>query len=52
MDLARELTQLRGGETGNWLALARFLDGPDHLDERLDALDRTIALEPPGPFGP
>jgi tetratricopeptide (TPR) repeat protein len=46
VELARELTQLRGGEARNWLALARLLDGPDQLNERLEALDRAIALEP------
>jgi tetratricopeptide (TPR) repeat protein len=45
-DLARELASARGGEAGVWLRLARELDGPDDLDERLAALDRAIALDP------
>ncbi len=46
LELARELTEVRGGEARNWLLLARFLEGPDQLEERLAALDRAIALDP------
>lgn len=45
-ELARELTQTRAGDARGWLALARTLDGPGALDERLAALDRAAALEP------
>lgn len=46
VELARELTEKRGGEARNWLRLARSLDGPEHLEERLAAFDRAIALDP------
>src|SRR5262249_17912509 len=46
VELARELTERRGGEARNWLLLARSLDGPEHLEERLAALDRALALDP------
>jgi cellulose synthase operon protein C len=48
IELARELTRSRGGEARNWLTLARFLDGPERLDERLEAVDRAIELDPRG----
>jgi len=46
LNLARELTELRGGEARSWLKLAGILSGQEHLDERLAALDRAIALDP------
>ncbi len=45
-ELAREITRRRGGDVRAWLALARGLDGPEALDERLAALDRAIAIDP------
>jgi tetratricopeptide (TPR) repeat protein len=46
LELARELTAQRGGEARSWVVLARLLDGPDRLDERLAALERAVALNP------
>lgn len=46
LNLARELTEQRGGEARSWLKLARVLSGPDALAERLAAIDRAIALDP------
>jgi cellulose synthase operon protein C len=45
IELARELTLQRGGDSSTWLALARILTGPKHLDERLAALDRAIEVD-------
>ena len=45
-DALRDLTRRRPGEVRSWLMLARALDRPDLLDERLAALDRAIALNP------
>jgi tetratricopeptide (TPR) repeat protein len=46
VELARELTQLHGGKADTWLALARLLQGSEHLEERLAAVERAIALAP------
>jgi tetratricopeptide (TPR) repeat protein len=46
MQTAREITQRRGGEARSWLILARLLDAPDQLDERLAALAKAIELNP------
>ncbi len=45
-ELARELAGRRGGEARSWLTLARALDGPDALEERLGALEKAVALDP------
>ena len=45
-ELARELTRQRRGDHRTWLALARVLDGPEALEERLAALDRATELDP------
>ncbi len=45
-ELARELSGRRGGESRAWFVLARVLQGPEHLEERLKALDRACTLEP------
>ncbi|MGE3803072.1 MAG: tetratricopeptide repeat protein [Gemmataceae bacterium] len=44
--LARELTQRRGGEARSWLLLAENLHGEEALQERLSALDRALQLNP------
>jgi tetratricopeptide (TPR) repeat protein len=46
METAREITVRRGGEARSWLILARLLDAPDQLDERLSALNKAIELNP------
>lgn len=46
VETARELTVRRPGETRSWLMLARVLEGPDELAERLAALDRAVELNP------
>ncbi len=45
-DLARELCARRGGEARPWFVLARVLQGAEHLDERLRAIDRACEIEP------
>jgi len=45
-DFARELTARRPGDPRTWILLARTLAGPEHLDERLAALNRVIRLQP------
>ena len=42
----RDLTRRRPGEVRSWLMLARAMDRPDLLDERLAALNHAIALNP------
>jgi tetratricopeptide (TPR) repeat protein len=44
--VARDLTGRRGGEARSWLLLARTLDRPEDLDERLAALQHALALNP------
>ncbi|HEV2692729.1 MAG TPA: C39 family peptidase, partial [Verrucomicrobiae bacterium] len=44
-DFVRTLTQERPGERRVWLMLARTLQGPDAMAERLDAIDKALALE-------
>jgi cellulose synthase operon protein C len=44
--LARELTNRRPGEASSWMVLAETLEGPDRLDERLQALTTAIKLNP------
>ena len=46
LETVRELTARRGGEARSWLMLAKVLDAPEQLDERLAALDRTVTLNP------
>ncbi len=46
LESARELTERRSGEARSWLVLARMLDAPEQLDERLDAIERCLALNP------
>jgi cellulose synthase operon protein C len=41
---ARELVARRGGESRAWLRLADALQGREHLIERLDAVERALAL--------
>lgn len=42
----RELTERRPGEARSWLMLARTLFQAEELQDRLDALDRALALNP------
>ncbi len=44
--VARDLAKRRPGEARSWLMLARTLQKPEELDERLAALDRVLALNP------
>ncbi len=46
LEAARELTVLRAGEARSWLMLARLLDAPDEMDERMAALDKVFKLSP------
>jgi tetratricopeptide (TPR) repeat protein len=46
VSMARELTTTKAGEARSWMVLARVLDGPEALDERVAALDKAIALSP------
>ncbi len=43
---ARDLVARRPGDARSWLRLARVLRTPAALEERMAALDRTIALNP------
>jgi cellulose synthase operon protein C len=45
-ECARELAAKRPGEARSWLTLARVLNRPGDLAERLGALDRAVALNP------
>jgi tetratricopeptide (TPR) repeat protein len=44
LETVRELTARRAGEARSWLFLARLLDAPEQLDERLAAIDKAIEL--------
>ncbi len=46
LETVRELTAKRGGEARSWLFLARFLDAPEQVDERLATIDKAIELNP------
>jgi tetratricopeptide (TPR) repeat protein len=46
IEVARTLTERRGSEARSWFLLAESLDAPEQLDERLEALERTIARAP------
>ena len=46
LESVRELTVRRGGETRSWLFLARLLDGPEQLEERLQSLEKAAQLNP------
>jgi len=46
LESARKLTQRRAGETHSWMILARLLDAPEQLDERLDILEKVVKLNP------
>jgi tetratricopeptide (TPR) repeat protein len=46
IEVARGLTEARGGEVQSWFCLADALDGPGESDERLATLDRALALDP------
>lgn len=46
LEAARELTVRRAGEARSWLMLARLLDAPEEMDERMAALDKAIELSP------
>jgi tetratricopeptide (TPR) repeat protein len=43
---ARQMTEQRPEDARVWLMLARALEGPDGLEEQLQALDRAIAIQP------
>lgn len=44
--LARRLSARRGGDVQSWLTLARVLNGPADVDERVAAAARAVELEP------
>lgn len=44
--LARDLASRRPGEARSWMVLAQTLQGPGHLEERLQALAKAIELNP------
>lgn len=44
--LVREIAEKRPTEPRTWLIVARHLSKPEHLPERLAALDRVIAMRP------
>lgn len=44
--MARELTEMRGGEARSWFILAGNLDSAEHEEEQLQALDRATELNP------
>jgi tetratricopeptide (TPR) repeat protein len=46
ISFTRELTEQRPQEARSWLMLARALSEPAEADERLAALEKTIALNP------
>ncbi len=46
LETARELTRQRPGELRSWMILARSLDAPEQLDERLQVLDKVVDLNP------
>jgi len=46
LETARELTLQRPGEVRSWRVLANLLDAPEQLEERLEALDRIVDLNP------
>ena len=46
VETAREVAHLRPGDHRAWLALVRVLNGREHHEEALEALDRSIALQP------
>ena len=46
LETARELTRRRSGEVRSWRILARLLDAPEQLEERLEVLDRIVNLNP------
>lgn len=48
IDVARSITECRGGEAQSWIYLAEALNSADQLDERLAALDRAAILRPRG----
>ncbi|HXX92996.1 MAG TPA: tetratricopeptide repeat protein, partial [Planctomycetota bacterium] len=46
--LAREMAARRSGDPRSWLILARILDRPEDLAERLGALEKASELDPRG----
>jgi tetratricopeptide (TPR) repeat protein len=46
LDLARQLTFTRPGEARSWIILADILAGRSSVEERLQALDRALAIHP------
>ncbi len=46
VELARDVCRRRGGEAASWLVLARALSGQATLAERLEVVDRAVALAP------
>ncbi len=48
LTLARGLAARRAGDAQSWLVLARILDRPEDLEERLAALGKAAELDPRG----
>ncbi len=46
LDIARELTQTRPGDSRGWLKLSRLLNEPEQHAEALTALETVIRLDP------
>jgi tetratricopeptide (TPR) repeat protein len=46
VEVARELTRRRPGDAHSWITFARLLEAGHQANERLDALDRALALDP------
>lgn len=44
--VAREIADARPRDPRAWMALARTIEGADHLAERMEAIDRALALDP------
>lgn len=46
LEEARQVATQRAGEPSSWLRLARLLEKPEHLPERLDAIEKALHLAP------
>lgn len=46
VELARELTKEKPKDARSWLIYARMLDGDNSIQEKLDALENALKLEP------
>lgn len=44
-EMARDLVARRPGDPTSWSVLARALEGPETLEERLQALERAVSLD-------